>query len=60
MKYRIEKNDLTLCRQKVIDIMNYIEYGDVVTYKDIAKTTAKNYVDYFVMLIMLLMMDLKN
>ena len=38
-KYKI--NDLTPFRQEVIDIMNSIEYGNVVTYKDIAKVIAE-------------------
>lgn len=38
-KYKIE--NLTPFRQEVIDIMNSIEYGKVVTYNDISKIIAK-------------------
>lgn len=38
-KYKIE--NLTPFRQEVIDIMNSIEYGKVVTYNDISKTIAE-------------------
>lgn len=38
-KYKIE--NLTPFRKKVIDIMNEIPYGEVVTYKDIAKKMDK-------------------
>lgn len=38
-KYKIEK--LTPFRKEVIDIMNSIEYGNVVTYNDISKIIAK-------------------
>ena len=38
-KYKIE--NLTPFRRKVIDIMNKIPYGKVVTYQDIADTIAK-------------------
>ncbi len=38
-KYKIEK--LTPFRKEVIDIMNSIEYGNVVTYNDISKIMAK-------------------
>lgn len=39
-KYKI--NNLTPFRQEVIDIMNTINYGTVLTYNDIAKIIAKN------------------
>lgn len=38
-KYKIEK--LTPFRKEVIDIMNSIEYGNVVTYNDISKIIAE-------------------
>lgn len=38
-KYKIE--NLTPFRQEVIDIMNSIQYGKVLTYNDIAKIIAK-------------------
>lgn len=38
-KYKIE--NLTPFRKMVIDIMNRIPYGDVITYNDIAKEIAK-------------------
>lgn len=38
-KYKI--NDLTPFRQEVIDIMNSIKYGKVLTYNDIAKIIAE-------------------
>ncbi len=38
-KYKI--NNLTPFRQEVIDIMNEIDYGDVITYNDIAKKIAR-------------------
>ena len=38
-KYKI--NNLTPFRQEVIDIMNSIEYGKVVTYSDISKIIAQ-------------------
>ena len=38
-KYKI--NDLTHFRQEVIDIMNSIKYGKVLTYNDIAKIIAE-------------------
>lgn len=38
-KYKIE--NLTPFRQEVIDIMNSIEYGKIVTYNDISKIIAK-------------------
>jgi len=38
-KYKIE--NLTSFRQAVIDIMNTIEYGNTLTYNDIAKIIAK-------------------
>ena len=37
-KYKI--NNLTPFRQEVIDIMNEIDYGEVITYNDIAKKIA--------------------
>lgn len=39
-KYKI--NSLTSFRQEVIDIMNTIPFGEVVTYNDIANIIAKN------------------
>ena len=39
-KYKI--NNLTPFRQEVIDIMNEIDYGEVITYNDIAKKIARN------------------
>ena len=38
-KYKIK--NLTTFRQEVIDIMNSIEYGEVLTYNDISKIIAK-------------------
>ena len=38
-KYKIE--NLTPFRKEVIDIMNSIEYGKIVTYNDISKIIAK-------------------
>lgn len=38
-KYKI--NNLTPFRQEVIDIMNEIDYGEVITYNDIAKKIAR-------------------
>ena len=38
-QYKIK--DLTPFRQDVIDIMNSIRYGEVITYNDISKTIAK-------------------
>ena len=39
LKYKIK--NLTPFRQEVTDIMNSIEYGEVVTYKDISKIIAE-------------------
>lgn len=39
-KYKID--NLTPFRKEVIDIMNSIEYGNLLTYKDISKIIAKN------------------
>lgn len=39
-KYKI--NNLTLFRKEVVDIMNTIEYGKLLTYNDISKIIAKN------------------
>ena len=39
-KYKI--NNLTTFRKEVVDIMNTIEYGKLLTYNDISKIIAKN------------------
>ena len=39
-KYKI--NNLTPFRKEVVDIMNTIEYGKLLTYNDISKIIAKN------------------
>lgn len=39
-KYRI--NNITPFRKEVINLINTINYGETVTYSDIAKTIAKN------------------
>lgn len=39
---KYEVNNITCFRKQVIDIMNKIPYGNVMTYNDIAKIIAKN------------------
>ena len=40
LKYKV--NNLTPFRKEVIDIVNTVEYGKLLTYNDIFKTIAKN------------------